>query len=649
MSLRVEGGRGASSSCLAGPSSTSRPCSITATRWAISATTPKSWVTNITPMPLSRCMRRISARICACVVTSSAVVGSSAISRLGSSANAMAITTRWRWPPDSRKGELWRRAGGSGRPTNSSNSNTRRSQARALSLRPLRCTRSTSAICSPTVINGLRADSGSWKTMAMSLPRSGSNAASSSCNRSRPWNRMRPPCAAMPGGSRPMMALALIDLPEPDSPTMHRISPRCSCSVMSATAWGRWAPGGRGMLNCSIDSSGGVGVGASCGIGLSYAPRWRSGGVGGGVRPAPARRDFRVKGSGGRGSGGFGVVFRPAPARRHFRITASGTRTATRAWVGRETKKASKLIGDSMHMAPGAVGATAPAGPVRLRRPAIGNRRGMAAPGHSLFFYINLVERLVQADGGGHPVLHVGAGERGELQFQQVDVGDLLRQQLLQLAVDPLALGRVERGAAALPERIGLRVAVTLHVGIGRTLDDVAAAVQALHAQRRIAELKGVIGADVKVPVARAGRPAAGIGGLDADLQPQALQHLPDIFIEPLPVGPIGQGQYLHRVAAHIHARFLDQCARLLQVELEHRRVALVEPGGGRERPGGRFALAEKNVFHHELAVQRMHHRLAHLQVVKRRLALVEHDVGQRRKQFPAPGRVVHAGDGAQP
>src|SRR6218665_1965191 len=127
------------------------------------------------------------------------------------------------------------------------------------------------------------------------------------------------------------------------------------------------------MLNCSIDSSGGVGVGASCGIGLSYAPRWRSGGV--------------------------GVVFRPAPARRHFRITASGTRTATRGWGGRGTKKARKLIGASMHMAAGAVGATAPAGPVRLRRPAIGNRRGIAAPGRSFFVDINLVERLVQANG----------------------------------------------------------------------------------------------------------------------------------------------------------------------------------------------------------------------------------------------------------
>ena len=77
---------------------------MTATRWAISATTPKSCVTNTTPMPFSFWMRAISARICAWVVTSSAVVGSSAISSAGSSANAIAIITRCRWPPDRRNG-----------------------------------------------------------------------------------------------------------------------------------------------------------------------------------------------------------------------------------------------------------------------------------------------------------------------------------------------------------------------------------------------------------------------------------------------------------------------------------------------------------------------------------------------------------------
>ena len=42
-----------------------------------------------------------SSRICACTVTSSAVVGSSAMNRSGLLASAMAIITRWRWPPES--------------------------------------------------------------------------------------------------------------------------------------------------------------------------------------------------------------------------------------------------------------------------------------------------------------------------------------------------------------------------------------------------------------------------------------------------------------------------------------------------------------------------------------------------------------------
>ena len=51
-------------------------------------------------MPSRDRMSASSARIWACTVTSSAVVGSSAISRSGSLASAIAIMTRWRWPPD---------------------------------------------------------------------------------------------------------------------------------------------------------------------------------------------------------------------------------------------------------------------------------------------------------------------------------------------------------------------------------------------------------------------------------------------------------------------------------------------------------------------------------------------------------------------
>ena len=40
-------------------------------------------------------------RICAWIVTSSAVVGSSAISTFGAQISAIAIITRWRMPPES--------------------------------------------------------------------------------------------------------------------------------------------------------------------------------------------------------------------------------------------------------------------------------------------------------------------------------------------------------------------------------------------------------------------------------------------------------------------------------------------------------------------------------------------------------------------
>ena len=44
--------------------------------------------------------RSISSMICAWIVTSSAVVGSSAISTSGLHASAIAIIARWRMPPE---------------------------------------------------------------------------------------------------------------------------------------------------------------------------------------------------------------------------------------------------------------------------------------------------------------------------------------------------------------------------------------------------------------------------------------------------------------------------------------------------------------------------------------------------------------------
>ena len=95
------------------PPPRSAPAYITATRSAISATIPRSWVMSTIAMPRSAWRSRIRSRICAWMVTSRAVVGSSAISSSGPAASAMAIITRWACRPRAGAGTsgpaAWRR------------------------------------------------------------------------------------------------------------------------------------------------------------------------------------------------------------------------------------------------------------------------------------------------------------------------------------------------------------------------------------------------------------------------------------------------------------------------------------------------------------------------------------------------------------
>ena len=81
--------------------STIRPAYMTLIRSVRPATTPMSWVTSSVAMPRRSSRSSSRARIWAWIVTSSAVVGSSASSTFGSQASAMAIITRWRSPPES--------------------------------------------------------------------------------------------------------------------------------------------------------------------------------------------------------------------------------------------------------------------------------------------------------------------------------------------------------------------------------------------------------------------------------------------------------------------------------------------------------------------------------------------------------------------
>src|SRR6218665_1526172 len=95
-----------------GPISATRPAYSTATRSQVSAITPMSWVISITAAPRAWQMLFSSVMICACIDTSSAVVGSSATINCGSAGRPPATTPPPRPPPGGRGGG--RGGGGAG-------------------------------------------------------------------------------------------------------------------------------------------------------------------------------------------------------------------------------------------------------------------------------------------------------------------------------------------------------------------------------------------------------------------------------------------------------------------------------------------------------------------------------------------------------
>ena len=158
------------------------------------------------------------------MVTSSAVVGSSAMISLGLHASPIAIITRWRMPPESWCGYCCRRRSPSVMPTSWSSS-----IARALACASVifRWMNSGSMICSPIERTGLSEVIGSWKIIEISRPRIARMSSAESLSRSRPSNSTRP-WVTRPAGlaSRPMIASDDTDLPQPNSPTIATISPR---------------------------------------------------------------------------------------------------------------------------------------------------------------------------------------------------------------------------------------------------------------------------------------------------------------------------------------------------------------------------------------------------------------------------------------
>ena len=85
----------------AGASSTIRPPYMIAIRSENSTSSDRSWVMNSTEKPSRSRSSTSWPRICRCITTSSAVVGSSMMTTCGSRASAMPIITRWRMPPES--------------------------------------------------------------------------------------------------------------------------------------------------------------------------------------------------------------------------------------------------------------------------------------------------------------------------------------------------------------------------------------------------------------------------------------------------------------------------------------------------------------------------------------------------------------------
>ena len=93
-----------------------------------------------------------------------------------------------------------------------------------------------SVSCLPILIIGFRLDSGSWKTIAILSPRTLWNSSSGVFIRSlSPYSILPPSLMALPARI-PMMARLVTDLPEPDSPTIARVSPEYRSKLTSRTA-----------------------------------------------------------------------------------------------------------------------------------------------------------------------------------------------------------------------------------------------------------------------------------------------------------------------------------------------------------------------------------------------------------------------------
>ena len=150
----------------------------------------------------------MSSRICAWIVTSSAVVGSSARTSDGLQASAIAIIMRCRIPPLNWCGILRqapRRIGDA----DHARASPPRGRGPAAVVMP-RWISSPSVSCRPIVSTGFSDVIGSWKIMPISRPRMRRISSSASVRRSRPLKRIWPPTIRPAGGATSRMMLSAL-------------------------------------------------------------------------------------------------------------------------------------------------------------------------------------------------------------------------------------------------------------------------------------------------------------------------------------------------------------------------------------------------------------------------------------------------------
>src|ERR1700753_3524121 len=128
-------------------------------------------------------------------------------------------------------------------------------RSRAAALETFSWARICSAICPPTRCTGLRAEIGSWKIIAISLPRMASSLSSGALTRSSPRSRAVPAKRAFGERVSPISVITVTDLPEPDSPTMATVSPRLTEKETPLTARTRPSSVANETWRSSISSS----------------------------------------------------------------------------------------------------------------------------------------------------------------------------------------------------------------------------------------------------------------------------------------------------------------------------------------------------------------------------------------------------------